>query len=634
MNTEYADLRVTLVQMPRWSIRTPPYTIALLTGILREEGFTVFPKDYDIDLYGHVDEEDKQHWIEENSGGWNDPALYERMIEQYPAFFDRAADDILSDDPQVVGFSVKMWSAAFSLEVARRIKEKKEGVFIIFGGPQMNSGPERNLAPHPQVDAICRQEADHSLPAFLKKFAERSLRPAPEPGFAYRDENGTIVDCGLISEPPRPEDIPFADYSDFDFSRYTDPSQVTMILSRGCVFRCSFCAESPCYMKFRSYSADRIMKELDHVLAGSNPAKPVKISFNDSLLNGDLKALEAFCDQLIRRASTRIRWGGMMALRRQMSDDLIGKLAEAGCEKVFFGMESASPKVLKMMRKTHDPETASRIIGAMHGQGIEITLSIIVGHPGETEKEFYETLDFLRRHARTVDHIMLHALVLCAGSAIADRPEKYGVDPRTISGDECDAWMSDNGTNTPDIRLHRLHIAQHMLSGKTIDYGGATDRDAEMYNPMAQLEAGHAERIISMFRLVKNVRIEHIDEASGDKNGHVDECAVRHDPTGLVIGGWARDARSGSPAESVIIINEQDEIVEHAVVNRPRSDVADALGNPSDRGYGWKLEIHAGDLSILRGRYRICVYLPDENKAIVLGGSEKLNALIDEIQAR
>ncbi|MBU0755002.1 MAG: radical SAM protein, partial [Planctomycetes bacterium] len=512
MDSNDSPLRVSLIQMPRWSIQTPPFTLALLTGILRKEGFTVFPKDYEIEFYHRVDEGDRQSWANDGSLDWNDPKVYRGLIAKYDAFFDLIADDILKDTPRVIGFTVRTWSSLFSCEVAQRVKQRNSGVHIVFGGPEMNRDQRLFLEQHPEVDAICRQEGDLSFPSYLKKFETNAYEPAPEPGFFYRDKAGKIVDCGPILEIPQTGDIPFADYSDFDFSKYTDANSVTLIMSRGCIFRCSFCAESACFLKYRSYPARRIVDEFKHVLGHSNVRTPVKLNFNDSLLNGDLKALEEFADQVINDPGLKAQWYCMMALRKEMSDELIEKLAKAGCRNVFFGMESASPKVLKMMRKTHDPETASRLIRKMHEQGIEVCLSIIVGHPGEGESEFYETLNFLRKHAKFVKHILLHPLTLCAGSALSKNLEKYQVDPATVSGNETIHWVGDQGTNTLEVRLNRLFVAQHLLAGKLIDYGGAMDRDADNYHPLEELSREHTKDLEALGRLVRQVRVNEIDE--------------------------------------------------------------------------------------------------------------------------
>ncbi|MFH2002386.1 MAG: radical SAM protein [Planctomycetota bacterium] len=622
MDSKYAGLRVTLVQMPKWSNQTPPYTLALLTGILRTSGFSVCPKDYEADLYRQIDAEDRALWTEGYSGYWNHAETYEKLLAKYGPLFDAMVDDILNEDPHVVGFSVKTWSLAFSREAARRIKAKRKEVYIIFGGPEMNRPPEEHMIDHPEIDAVCRQEADNSFPSFLRKFMDHGFSPRDEPGFAYRNEDGSIRDCGLIKEAPCVDEIPYVDYSDFDFSKYMEPDSITLVLSRGCIFRCSFCAESPSYLKYRSYSADRIVGELKHVLAQVKPSGPVKVEFNDSLLNGDLDALEGFCDRLISDDALKIEWGGMMALRKQMSDPLIAKLAEAGCVDVFFGMESASPRVLKLMRKTHDPETASRIIKSMHAHKIDVTLSVIVGHPGETEKEFHETLTFLRHHAKLVKHIMMHALAVCAGSQIANHPDRFDVDPASITSSETQAWVGDSGLNTQQIRLDRLFIAQHLLSGKLVDYGGAMDRDKDAYNPLDAVAEENHRNLTALLKVIRNVEVD-IDNALPEKEvGWIDSARPAGDQAGIVLSGWAKDPGSSAPATYIILVDGRRRIVAITLVRNARRDVALALGNMATCLYGWELPIRHQEIEAEPDSYLLCAYTPEDNRAYALRGTD------------
>lgn len=435
--------------MPRWTIETPPFAIALLTGILRQHGFTVFPRDYDVEFYRAVDDADRWAWTGgENPVDWGNPVVFQEMCKRYDHLFEACVEDVLEDEPDVVGFSVKVWSLEFSRELARRIKARRPDVYVIFGGPEMNKGPEHHLDDHPEVDAICRQEADVSFPAFLKTYVENGRVPGDEPGFAYRDEGGATVDCGLIQRPPGVDDFPFADDSDFDFEKYTEPSLVNLVLSRGCIFRCTFCSEAPAFMKFRSYDADRIISEVDHVRATTNIREPIRVHFNDSLLNGDPKALEGLADRILERGDRPFEWGGMMAPRKQMTDEMVDKIARAGCGWTFVGMESGSQAVIRLMKKAHDLDTAKRLTSAMHEAGMKVTVSIVTGYPGEGEREFYETVDALLQIAPNVDHVMLHTLSLSTGSILTNAPERFGVYVSTVSGNECLDLVGDEGKNT------------------------------------------------------------------------------------------------------------------------------------------------------------------------------------------
>ena len=74
-------MRISLVQSPRWSIFTPSYAVALLTGNLRSKGFTCFQKDFDVTFYNAVNAEQKELWHNDNAMFWNSAESVKQMVE-------------------------------------------------------------------------------------------------------------------------------------------------------------------------------------------------------------------------------------------------------------------------------------------------------------------------------------------------------------------------------------------------------------------------------------------------------------------------------------------------------------------------------------------------------------------------
>jgi anaerobic magnesium-protoporphyrin IX monomethyl ester cyclase len=481
-------MKISLVQAPRWSAVTPPYAVALLAGNLRGRGFSVAQKGLDPELCDALGDEEKRHWYGDASSAWNDDGAVAALIEKHSATVDGMAEDILRDVPDVVGFSVKTWSRVFSLALAERIKRRRPEVFVLFGGPEagrLDAGSF--LREHSQVDALCRQEADLSLPRFLEKMRGNGLRPVAEPGFAFRGPDGNVIDGGLIEEVPLPAQIPFADYSDYDFRRYQNPRALTMVLSRGCINRCSYCSEAPSFLRFRAYGAEQVFAEIEHHWQRSGCQKPMKIYFNDSLLDGSVEELEKLADLLLaHRSRMAVEYGGMMFVRDQLRDELIDKLARSGMTEVLFGLESGSEEVLRRMRKKFSLATAERVFRRFHEAGVFVTVSVIFGHPGESEAEFYRSLSFLRRNAVNVDSFLLNYLGLYGDCDITRHPEKYGVDAGKMSPVE---WVADEGRNTFEVRKYRQHVARMLLGPKVCDIGGFALDGSEFYDPFRAAQA-------------------------------------------------------------------------------------------------------------------------------------------------
>ncbi|OJX82948.1 radical SAM protein [Magnetospirillum sp. 64-120] len=462
------NTRIVLCQTSFWNVKSPPYTLAMLTGALRSKGFVVVPRDYDLEFHLWAPPEDRHLWTDAWVPFWMDADKVTELVrEKFQDFIDWCARDALSHTPDVVGFSTKITTGTTARLVAERIKQLNPKVKVLFGGPEMWDGVEKYLTPYPYIDAICRQEADVSFPNFMIKYENAGGVFQPEPGWAYRGADGMITDCGEILQGPGVEDIPLADYSDFDFTRYQEPNTLTLLLSRGCINRCSFCTEAPAFLKYRYYEGRRIHDEILHQLKTSNVARPVRVAFNDSLLNGNLAALEHFADLVLETPIPGgMKFGGMMLVRKHMSDALMHKLARAGLDNILLGMESGSDVVIAAMRKKFDLNEARRIIRAADDAGIFLVLSIIFGHPGETELEFHKTVSFLMEMEPHVDVFLLNVLQIYAQSYLGANPQKYGID---FAGPE--GWQSDDGGNTQEIRKRRQAVARALLGKKARDYG-------------------------------------------------------------------------------------------------------------------------------------------------------------------
>lgn len=617
-------MKISLVQAPRWSIHTPSYAIALLTGVLRSHGFTVFPKDYDIAFYRAVSDEEKRYWLDAHSFFWNDNAAVASLIAKYDVAVEAMVVDILRDQPDVVGFSVKLWSHVFSTELAQRIRRRAPHVRVIFGGPQASLWVAATfLAEHPEVDALCRQEADLSLPRFLKAMAANGGQMQPEPGFVFRGTDDRVVDAGPLHDIPLPADIPFADYSDFDLSSYLNPRAITMLLSRGCINRCSFCSEAPSFLRFRPYPAERVFAEIRHHAQQVGSGQPLHLFLNDSLLNGDIPQLERLADLLIaHRDELQIEWGGMMFIREQMTDHLMAKLARSGLTNVLFGLESGSPAVLARMHKHFSLETAERILASCRRHHIRTTVSVIFGHPGETEAEFHASLNFLRANAHQVDLFLLNYLGLYGDCDIQRHPERYQVDPSTTTSTAF--WVGDEGRNTFALRSERVNLARLALGEKVGDIGSFSDGARALYDPFQPYRERLAQRTSEVEYAYEQCRRalrvqKYMEPEAGRVCGYFDSLQMENGH--WVARGWARAPEGSSrPATGVILTDRDGGVLAYVSVNMERDDVVAVFEDDKLHRTGWQYVFPLDRLPAGRQILRAFAFEAESGWAWRLGG--------------
>lgn len=94
-------------------------------------------------------------------------------------------------------------------------------------------------------------------------------------------------------------------------------------------------------------------------------------------------------------------------------------LAEAGFTRVSFGMQSAVPQVLATLDRTHDPDRIPLVVGWARDAGLEVSLDLIYGTPGESLEDWERSLD--HAIAQHPDHLSAYALIVEAGTKLAAR---------------------------------------------------------------------------------------------------------------------------------------------------------------------------------------------------------------------
>lgn len=108
------------------------------------------------------------------------------------------------------------------------------------------------------------------------------------------------------------------------------------------------------------------------------------------------------------------------------------QLAEAGFTRVSFGMQSAVPRVLATLDRTHDPRRIPTVVRWAKEAGLQVSLDLIYGTPGETEEDWRASVDTVL--ACEVDHVSAYALVIERGTKMAAQVRR-GVLPDTDDDD-------------------------------------------------------------------------------------------------------------------------------------------------------------------------------------------------------
>ncbi len=288
------------------------------------------------------------------------------------------------------------------------------------------------------ADIVARGEGEE-LVAKLVRAYQGELPFAAIPGLCWVGSDGATHDTG---EPPIVDlaALPFPDWSSHR-PDYGDMFNVTMkrpyfvmMASRGCPFRCAFCASHQVWKRrYRPRPVDAVLDELAW-LEGEHGARYVH--FLDDVFAWEPGWLEAFCEGVEARGigvDLSVVLHPLSFARRP--EWAMAKLRGANVKLVSFGAQSAEPRVLRAVgRSPAEPAALERAVAAARGQGMATVLTFIFGLPGDTVESIRETTRFACRVRPTIADF--HPLLYLPGSEIADAMDparRCRLDDRTLN---------------------------------------------------------------------------------------------------------------------------------------------------------------------------------------------------------
>ena len=308
-------------------------------------------------------------------------------------FLDRCADDIVAEQPSIVGFTSIFQQHVASLALARRIKDRLPDVLVVFGGANCEGvmGAE-TLRQFPWVDAAVSGEGDVVFPDLVQRHrAGRSIsgltgvrtRDRLKEEFAFnRFPNAPIVETM--------DTLPYPDYREyfdqFARSRFDADWQpgTFMETSRGCWWgermHCTFCGLNGATMKYRSKSATRA---LDEMTAMATTHKNADIQIVDNILD-----LDYFKTLLPELAARHVDFGLFYETKSNLKREHVKLLRAAGVRQIQPGIESFSDAILTLMRKGVTALHNIQVLKWCKEFGVAPLWNLIWGFPGEPPGEY------------------------------------------------------------------------------------------------------------------------------------------------------------------------------------------------------------------------------------------------------
>lgn len=430
--------------MPQWCIDQPPLGIAYLTGYLLDKGYSVEQRDYSIELYAGIKPQRKYLLDDHRHPMWVEEETYHNQIFPVIApFLEKWTRQICNSDAPFIGFTVLCTNRLCTLDVVREVKRRCPEKTIIVGGPHVTRYEGGfQMAEVGDIDFVVPDEGEETLHELLECLID-GRDPDSIKGLIFR-RDGKTIDTGQRPLIQKISELPLPRFDQFDLKSYRMLT-IPILGSRGCIYSCAFCSETVFWRRYRFRTGQNLFEEFK---LQTKTLGITNFFIVDSLINGNVKELEKFCDLIIEN-QMKVTWGGKASIRMQMTSQILNKMAKAGCQYVTYGLESGSPKVVKDMQKGFDHALASRVIRETHDAGIKCGVFMMVGFPTESEEDYQLSKNFLKEHRQYPEHVTPG--VGCGiqpGSDLHENPQKYGI--RWENG----KWYSE--FTTPEIRQFRV----------------------------------------------------------------------------------------------------------------------------------------------------------------------------------
>ncbi len=357
-----------------------------------------------------------------------------------------AAHEIVADDADVYGFSSLCNSYPLTIRIAEAVKGLQPKATILFGGPQASVVDLETLTAFAFVDFVLRGEAEITLPLLLDQLAgEHRLEQVPGLSYrlgprAHRNANAPVI-TDL-------DELPIPAYHLTTDLRGT--RRAALELGRGCPFACTFCSTNDFFRRnFRLRSPQRVLQDM-RIIAARYGIRDFDLVHD--MFTVDRKRVIAFCEAMLVSGED-FTWS-CSARTDCVDEDILALMARAGCRGIFFGVESGSERIQKIIDKHLDPKRAEEIIDLCERLGIRSTVALITGFPEENRDDLRDTMRVFMHSTRCPNsHPQLNLLAPLAATPLYSRHK------RDMFLDELCSSMSHQGRyqQEADQKLIRMY---------------------------------------------------------------------------------------------------------------------------------------------------------------------------------
>ncbi|MEY3886567.1 MAG: hypothetical protein RL650_659 [Pseudomonadota bacterium] len=345
--------------------------------------------------------------------------------------------------PSLVLLSVPFPGAVYAaFRIAQCIKMHHPHIHIALGGGFVNTELRELTEPRvfDYVDFVTLDSGERPLLALLEHLQGQRATARLVRTFVRKPDTGTVQLMNW-SEPDVPfeevgtatwDGLPLNDYlSLLDMLNpmhrlWSDGRWNKLTVAHGCYWKkCSFCDVSLDYIaRYETASAKLLVDRIEHIVKETGQTG---FHFVDEA--APPKALKALAEELIRR-QVHISWWGNIRFEKTFTPELAELLAESGCIAMSGGLEVASDRLLKLMKKGVSVAQVAQVTKGFSEAGILVHAYLMYGFPTQTVQDTVDALEYVRQLFENgcIQSGFFHRFACTVHSPVGLNPEDYGIE--------------------------------------------------------------------------------------------------------------------------------------------------------------------------------------------------------------
>ena len=317
--------------------------------------------------------------------------------------YDQIIERIREINPDIVGLTTMTFTLIDVLKTAQLTKEINPQIKVILGGPHIDIYPEETIAQN-NVDYVVMGEGEKILKDLLDNF-DSPQNLAEIKGLVFKSQS-QIVNNGRSELNKDLDSLPFPARHLTPYQKYSSVlSKVqpitTMFTSRGCPYKCLFCDRPHLGKVFRARSSENVVDEMEQ--CQKMDIKEILI-YDDTFTVNRQRVLD-ICSEIQKR-NLKINWD-IRARVDTVDEELLKEIKKTGCQRIHFGVEAGTQKILNVLRKGITLEQAEKAFNLSRKIGLETLAYFMIGSPTETKEDILKTIKFAKKLKPDYTHITI-----------------------------------------------------------------------------------------------------------------------------------------------------------------------------------------------------------------------------------